>query len=132
MKIEKKCCICKKIKLINEFRKQADTIDGYAYICRECKKKKESIWRNKNRLEIRKRQREYYNKNRDLILKKRSENYDPIKSKARFLARKIELQKCIFCDKQGERHHKDYKHPLDIVFLCKSHHKQVHDGTIKI
>ena len=128
----KKCPLCKVTKNLEEFRRSKNRADGRDAVCRKCKVEKETIYREKNREKIREAQRNHYNKNSELIKEKRKKYYDPVKSKARWLAKKIEAKQCIFCDKKGERHHKDYSKPLDIVFLCKSHHKQVHDETINV
>jgi len=31
-----------------------------------------------------------------------------------------------------ERHHPDYSKPLDIIQVCKEHHKQIHAGKIRV
>lgn len=132
MFIPTKCSKCKEYKSITSFRKSSDKKLGHEYSCKECKSKVEKKWRDNNREKIRETQRRHYKKNRERIIQNRKDNYDPIKARARWIAKKIEQEKCIFCDNIGERHHKDYNHPLDIVFLCKSHHKMIHDGTIKL
>lgn len=33
---------------------------------------------------------------------------------------------CMVCGEKAEAHHPDYSRPLDIVWLCKSHHVEVH------
>lgn len=38
---------------------------------------------------------------------------------------KIIRQNC-FCGQPGEVHHKDYKNPLNIEWLCSFHHKKIH------
>lgn len=35
-------------------------------------------------------------------------------------------QPCLMCGSQAEAHHPDYDRPLDVVWLCQSHHKQAH------
>lgn len=44
---------------------------------------------------------------------------------------KLPTQSCSIggCEKTGERHHGDYSKPLDIVWLCKTHHEQIHSKT---
>jgi hypothetical protein len=40
---------------------------------------------------------------------------------------KIKKDKCFFCNnKKVEAHHKDYKKPLEVIWLCDGCHKQVH------
>lgn len=33
---------------------------------------------------------------------------------------------CWVCGAQAHAHHPDYSHPLDVVWLCPTHHKQAH------
>ena len=39
---------------------------------------------------------------------------------------KIDRLPCIICGGNAEAHHPDYSMPLDVVWLCDTHHKQVH------
>jgi len=40
---------------------------------------------------------------------------------------KIEKQPCIQCGEINvEGHHWDYSKPLDVIWLCKTHHNEVH------
>jgi hypothetical protein len=43
-------------------------------------------------------------------------------------AQKLELQPCEICGKTEdiERHHEDYSKPLEVRWLCKSHHLDIH------
>lgn len=40
--------------------------------------------------------------------------------------KKAESCSIIGCEKIGQRHHPDYSKPEIIVWLCESHHKQIH------
>ena len=41
--------------------------------------------------------------------------------------KKIEREPCIICDRpNAEAHHEDYSRPLDIVWLCREHHRGLH------
>jgi hypothetical protein len=59
---------------------------------------------------------------------------EKIKIRARSLVRvhvsrgKMNKQPCLFCgDPNSEAHHQDYSKPLDVTWLCKDHHKAVHN-----
>lgn len=39
-------------------------------------------------------------------------------------------QPCEICGEKADAHHDDYNKPLDVRWLCRSHHKQ-HHLTIK-
>jgi hypothetical protein len=38
---------------------------------------------------------------------------------------KIEKSNC-FCGKKGEAHHPDYSKPLEVIWLCRPHHSELH------
>ena len=67
-----------------------------------------------------------YNRNK---AKRQREKY-PERYKARIEASKY-LPKGLTCsingcELSGERHHFDYSKPLEVIYLCKSHHSQLH------
>jgi len=39
---------------------------------------------------------------------------------------KLAKQPCFTCGAAAEAHHPDYDRPLDVVWLCDTHHKQAH------
>jgi hypothetical protein len=47
--------------------------------------------------------------------------------RARNAARVLSRQPCSICGaERAEAHHPDYSKPLDVVWLCKPHHAEVH------
>lgn len=38
---------------------------------------------------------------------------------------RIKRRKC-FCGKKGEAHHEDYSKPLEITWVCRTHHMELH------
>ncbi len=81
-------------------------IDGYMYMCRQCRV--------------------------DFPEKRRLVTKDSIKVKARsklrraLLAGVVKREPCTKCGLKAEAHHPDYSKPLDVVWLCKIHHKIEH------
>ena len=39
---------------------------------------------------------------------------------------KIQKLPCFICGEIAEAHHPDYSRPLDVMWLCNSHHREVH------
>lgn len=37
---------------------------------------------------------------------------------------------CAVCGSEAQMHHPDYDRPLDVVWLCKKHHRDAHDWPI--
>jgi len=96
-----------------------------------------------NRIAARKRYNENPKKYRDIVKNHRKSNSERLsehqkeyrkdnqeKIKAQRLAITVYpiSQTCsvVGCNEIGERHHPDYSKPLDIVWLCKKHHEEIH------
>jgi len=87
-------------------------------------------WRRNNGEEARKRGVEYSRRYWEL---------NKLKCRARYLVRKalrnrvLRKEPCRVCgESEAEAHHEDYDKPLDVVWLCKEHHKDLHAGRISI
>lgn len=81
--------------------------------------------------------KKYYLKNKEEILAKnkvfRAKNNDgEIARRKSFVGAKkglIQKAPCIICgEEKVDGHHEDYSRPLDLVWLCRSHHRQLHAG----
>lgn len=69
-----------------------------------------------------------YNKNKSA--RQRDKNY--VKCYARIIAsRHLKAKPCSVdgCDNIGEKHHGDYNEPLNVVYLCRKHHMELHYGS---
>lgn len=137
--MKKTCYKCKKKKDISLFYKHKGMLDGHLNKCKACIKKyiKDRYYSedgNKRIKEYEKkrninparklRQLEYQRKRRALFKGK---------EKARKLVQKLtkagilEREPCIVCgNPKTEAHHKDYRKPADVEWLCFKHHREIH------
>jgi len=73
-------------------------------------------------------QQKYYSENK----KARKKQTTRCLTRKKFINRGIDLSKKICevngCNKHGVIHHWNYEEKMDITFLCKEHHLQVHKG----
>lgn len=142
----KECIECGKRKSLDDFYKNSASIDGKTSKCVECsrayakqrlKKKQESMpegwkqkakdkvayqkeWSAKNPGYYTEKKREWWHKNKDRLKVAYAVKY-AVKS-----GKLIKLP-CFVCGEiEVEGHHPDYSRPLDVVWLCKTHHREVH------
>jgi len=106
----RKCFGCLEIKPLEEFYKNCTKPAGRGYSCISCFK-----------ASYQKRQKE------------RRQNRDAFKVKARSFLRhsvrvgKISKLPCQICgNKKSQGHHEDYSKPLEVVWLCQTHHSDLH------
>src|SRR4030042_4047067 len=95
----------------------------------------------KNKDYIRKQRQEYYEKNKEKILKRGREYYHKNKEKCfshyyvkqALLSGELKKLPCLLCGVLNvEAHHPDYSKPLDVVWLCPTHHRRVHSGAVSL
>lgn len=133
----KKCFKCEESKPIDEFYKHKAMADGHLNKCKSCTKS--DVFNRR------------HGDGREKVLaydRKRATN--PIRIKAAKKVRADWIKKhperrsaqnavtnavrkglltplpCFECGEKAEAHHPDYSKPLDVVWLCPSHHKQTH------
>ena len=140
------CTGCNEDKDLSLFGRDESKKDGLAYKCRAClseyqrrrregasltrpkdwKKKTQDMaayqkaWRNANKGYMNKKKAEWYKKNPE-----RSK----VKDAVRYALKTGKLIKlpCFICGEMNvQGHHPDYSRPLDVVWLCKEHHMEIH------
>ena len=149
--MKKTCCRCNDHKDLSEFWKDKNRKDGLMPICIECKKSEQQ----KNKDRAREYYQEYYQdpvkkehalfvagkyqkttaakeSRRKSRLKGKPDSPEIIKARSclnnAIKAGKISREPCSVCGKEKyiHGHHKDYSKPLDVIWLCAKHHKEMH------
>lgn len=147
---EKTCVECKKTLPMEAFYLQKKMADGHMNQCKDCKKAYEKARRNgpsrekilaydkarasmPHRIEA----RESYQKtiafaeSHQKACRKYKELTPDRRAAQLAVGRAIRSGRlhplpCFCCGKKSEAHHPDYSSPLDVVWLCPTHHKQAH------
>ncbi len=83
----KKCNKCGEVLPLHMFNKKKDTKDKLAPWCKECARKNNKVYRDKNKEKIRKKNKAYYKENKEEIIENnkayREENKEEMKKKAK-------------------------------------------------
>jgi hypothetical protein len=135
--VEKKCFACLETKPLSDFYKHPKMADGHLGKCKECQKSA-SI---KNRLDNVERYREYDRARGKLPHRVASAIAQSKKWRAEDSRRarchnavakalksgKLQPEPCTVCGSENAvAHHTSYDHPLDVVWVCQVHHKELH------
>ena len=103
----KECSKCGEIKNLSEFNPRPDRTTGYRSECKQC--------------QYAGHMKRYY----------QCKYKAKAKEKAAWAYRTGDIQKPLYCedcheDKPLDKHHTDYNKPLEVIWLCKKHHKGYH------
>ncbi len=132
---EKVCSRCKLTKPTSDFYKRKDRPGGLGSHCKSCD------YNRTNTEEMGTWRRNWNKTHRDSLNKALKEYLarNPEKKKAwskwskALKNGKIVKKPCVVCgSKSAQGHHKDYSKPLEIVWLCRKHHKDIHYGRITL
>jgi DNA-directed RNA polymerase subunit RPC12/RpoP len=132
----KVCSICKNKLPDKAFYSDKRTMSGLYAACKKCHQKAQlksrgdrtrynrsmKEWREANNEKVKTFQRNWRKKNK----------HKAAAHSAVFMAiKKGELKKlpCTICGKKAEAHHPDYNKPLNVIWLCRFHHKAIHKVT---
>lgn len=139
----KKCFKCNEEKHLSDFYKHSGMSDGHLNKCKECTKKDVFEHRHgKGREKV----IAYDRQRASLPVRKEKAKIINTRWKEKYPNRRfaqLELGKavargeitplpCFECGEKAEAHHPDYDSPLDVIWLCPSHHKQLHAESRKI
>lgn len=132
----KTCTTCGTEKPKSEFQVRLASKDGFTAACKLCLKARDTKRYEKERELRLARQKMYLSTPDGKAAHKRAVQGWQEKNKLRRAAhvilgnalrnQTVKPQPCWVCGKKAEAHHPDYSRPLDVVWLCKQHHREVH------
>lgn len=126
---EKACGRCKRMLPVSEFNKDRHTSTGLRSQCKDCmeseRKKNADYYRSwRQRPSVRAWYRRY---------RIAGAATEKIKRDARNAARVLTRQPCEVCgSEKAQAHHDDYSKPLDVRWLCTTHHAEWHKHNTPI
>jgi hypothetical protein len=147
----KQCYGCDKIKGLNNFYKNAASSDGHMSRCIDCIKEYQQAkkaaedalrpagWKQKTKDKA-SYQKEWTAANPGYMTLKKKEWWQKnrerlkIKDAVRYAVKTGKLVKlpCIECGElKVEAHHPNYENALDVVWLCRKHHNEIHNVWAK-
>jgi len=144
----KKCFKCGVEKSLDDFYVHQQMKDGHLNKCKECSKSDAKYYVNNNRdyyreyekqramlphrVEARKKYQELHPEKKRKYIKNYKDN-NPERIKANQLVNnklrygKLTKKPCAVCGKlKVHAHHFDYSKPLEVIWLCPKHHKEIH------
>lgn len=133
----KKCSCCLEIRPLSEYQTRRASKDGLTASCRRCLDLRDADRYKKEKTIRSLRQKAYsqtaegksahtraISKWKDAQSSRRAANV--ILGNAVKYG-KVKKQPCWVCGCDAEAHHPDYDRPLDVVWLCRLHHREAHD-----
>jgi hypothetical protein len=138
---KKKCGKCKMIKEINNFYRNTNLGDGWAYYCKDCSRTidipRGKRYFKENQEKVHARHVEWfrnhpgksseYNKKSDIKYPERRLAKQMVNNAIQ--SGRLIKQPCQVCSElKVHGHHDDYYKPLEVMWLCIKHHRQIHEG----
>ena len=121
---QKKCGACGVFREKSLFHRDKSRKDGLFRICKECSRMRAPrVWKKRPAEARRHNVKEYEEKNKNKVLAWKKLN------QAIRTGSVVRWPVCALpeCDStRVQAHHADYSRPLDVIWLCQPHHKQIH------
>ena len=123
----KRCCKCHLVKTKTKYYKNRSNQDGLEYRCKECAHERD-LERSAYLTKYRKEHRGILSRQfRNWIEEHRDQFRSNQKLVEAIKAGKIKRGDCTKCGKEdAEGHHSDYSRPLEVIWLCRPHHGDLH------
>ena len=140
--MQKQCFKCGENKPLKDFYKHKQMADGHLNKCKACTRKDVTSNRYRNHAYYLAYDNKRYHDKPDrrqsaFLSMQKQRKANPQKTRARDAVAKamrdgrLTRKPCEVCGcDQSEAHHEDYAKPLNVVWLCRTHHMQRHRTSI--
>lgn len=135
----KTCSCCGQQKPLTDYQVRKASPDGYTSSCKACLKARDAARYSKERELRALRHKQYMATPEGKAAHARAitawKDKNAVQRAANIILGnavkygQVKKQPCWVCGETAEAHHPDYSRPLDVVWLCPSHHKQAHAVT---
>ena len=135
------CIVCKTDKDLNEYYSDNIKKDKKKNVCKECYDSQVSQYRKTEKSKkIRKvMSKRYYSSDKGkLKIAEQSKRYNKLNGRCnKIIYNAIKENKilkgiCMVCkEAKTDAHHENYNKPLEVLWLCRKHHKQLHASMNK-
>lgn len=132
----KPCIRCGESKTIDEFYTHPRMADGHLNKCKGCCKKDAAIVSRTQKARERDFKRHHENperrrQTRECTYRRRKANPEKVRAynaiQRAITSGKVKRLPCEVCgDAKSEGHHDDYAKPLEVKWLCRKHHAEIH------
>ena len=117
------CIKCNQLKILAEFTPRSDRFGHYT-TCKQCRNVYQKEYQKSKagkevQVKADQARKEKFADKRSA----RSKTFTAIKNGT------IKILPCLICGDKAEAHHPDYSRPLDVMWLCKPHHRETHNLT---
>ncbi len=134
------CFKCKIALPLEDFYAHPQMADGHVNKCKECNKNdvRENYAAKRDKYAVyeklrqqtsnRRKKKQAYQKNRRLANPEKAKVHQKVAYAIK--SGKLVRQPCEKCGRKAQAHHEDYSKPLDVMWLCFTHHREQHGQTV--
>lgn len=136
----KQCTVCGETKNLSAFGADKYKKSGLKPQCKACRVESQRTWRAT--ADAKRKAKIYRRDNAEILQAKKEERYKgsperlsiPTKVFRAIESGKLTREPCSVCGatEYVDGHHNDYTKPLDVVWLCRTHHRRLHQQMLDV
>lgn len=128
----RRCSQCREVKPLESFNSCKTDRYGKSYYCIPCGRSRIKSWRENNKGLYLSLQRKY-DKGRQKSHARRVSQSAVRKVQRAIKSGFLIKNPCVICGElKTYAHHDDYSKPLQVIWICQSHHQLIHSGVMSV